>query len=266
MIEIIKVILLGIVEGITEFLPISSTGHLILLERYLQLSGTPGFAETFMVVIQLPAILAVVVYFFPKLWPFRGNTLQYDVCTLWIKIVLAFVPAAMAGVLFDDLLEAWFFNARSVAIALILGGAVLWLIETRKFAPRYAAAPEIPLAAALGVGLFQCIAMMPGVSRSAATIIGAMLLGAGRAAAAEFSFFLAIPTMLGAASFKLLKAGFHFTGFEWFLLGLGGLVSFIVAYLVIAAFMTYIQRRNFIPFAWYRIVLGALILALLLFE
>lgn len=261
--DIIKTILLGIVEGLTEFLPVSSTGHLILVERWLTLSGSPGFTETFMIVIQLPAILAVVLYFWSRLWPFHSGADTFNTCVLWIKIGIAFLPAAVLGVLLDHRIEAWFFNPTSVSIMLVLGGLALLALERAKIYPHFEEVTEIGVAVALGIGCFQCLAMMPGTSRSAATIIGAMALGASRPAAAEFSFFLAIPTMLGATVYKSVRSGLSLDAREWGLIGLGGLVAFVTAYFVVAAFMNYIRRHSFAPFAYYRILLGVLILTLL---
>jgi undecaprenyl-diphosphatase len=262
----LKVIILGIVEGLTEFLPVSSTGHLILLERWLTLEGSPGFAETFMIVIQLPAILAVVLYFWSRLFPFHPKADTAATFHLWIKIGIAFLPAAVFGILLDDLIESWFFNPLSVSLALIVGGVVLLLLEYKRGAFRLEQVSDIGFKVALGIGIFQCLAMMPGTSRSAATIIGAMLLGASRPAAAEFSFFLAIPTMLGATVYKTLKSGLVLNANEWMLIAIGGLVSFITAYIVVAAFMNYIRRYSFRPFGYYRIVLGILILLLLVLD
>lgn len=261
--DIIKTILLGVVEGLTEFLPVSSTGHLILVERQLTLSGSPGFTETFMIVIQLPAILAVVLYFWPRIWPFHRQADTVNTCILWVKIGIAFLPAAVLGVLLDHRIEDWFFNPTSVSVMLILGGLALLALERAKIYPRFEDVAEIGVAAAIGIGFFQCLAMMPGTSRSAATIIGAMALGASRPAAAEFSFFLAIPTMLGATVYKSVRSGLSLDVREWALIGLGGLVAFVTAYIVVAAFMNYIRRHSFAPFAYYRIALGALILSLL---
>ncbi len=260
--EYINALLLGIVEGLTEFLPISSTGHLILLEDVLSLTGSPGFRETFMVVIQLPAIMAVALYFLRRLWPIQENKTFYDVCGLWFTIGVAFLPAAVLGVLFDDLIEKWFFGSITVAIALVIGGLVILGIERARLTPKISNADDISFKTALGIGLFQCLAMIPGTSRSAATIIGAMLLGANRHAAAEFSFFLAIPTMFGATTYKVLKTGLHLESREWLLIMIGGLASFVTAYVVVVVFMNFIRRHSFTPFAFYRIALGTLILLL----
>jgi len=264
--EVIKVIILGLVEGLTEFIPVSSTGHLILLEQLFTLSGSPGFRETFMIVIQLPAILAVVLYFWPQLWPFQQKVNTFETCVLWFKIGIAFLPAAILGALLDDLIETWLFGATTVAIALIVGGLIILGIERSHLTPRYEKTNDIGWGTALGIGLFQCLAMIPGTSRSAATIIGAMLLGANRRAAAEFSFFLAIPTMLGATAYKTVKTGLHLEIREWALITLGGLVSFITAYIVVALFMNYIRRRSFTPFGYYRIVLGIIMLMIIFLQ
>ncbi len=261
--DILKAVCLAIVEGFTEFLPISSTGHMILVEDYLQLSGGKSFVDTFMVVIQLPAILAVVAYFWHAIWPFGRNTDSRKVILMWCKVVAAFLPAAVLGKLLDDPIEYYLFNPLTVALALIVGGAVLILLERRKHREHILSVHDFGYMTAVGVGFFQCLAMIPGTSRSAATIIGAMLLGGARAAAAEFSFFLAIPTMLGATALKLAKHGLGFTGHQWMLLAVGSVVSFLVAYVVIAGFMRYIQRRSFAVFGYYRIVLGAAVLLLL---
>jgi undecaprenyl-diphosphatase len=258
----LKAVLLAIVEGITEFLPISSTGHMILLEEYLKLSADKVFVDSFMVMIQLPAILSVVVYFWKDLWPFVGDrTETWPRINLWVRIGMAFLPAAVLGALLDDLIEAHLFNPVTVAVALVVGGILLILLEYRRHRGAIASARDIPLATAIGIGVIQCIAMIPGTSRSAATIIGAMLLGASRVAAAEFSFFLAIPTMFGATAFKLLKNGLRFNGEQWVVIAVGSVVSFLVAYAVVAAFMNYIRHRDFKPFGYYRIALGILVLA-----
>lgn len=264
--EYLKAILLAIVEGATEFLPISSTGHLILLEDYLRLSGGDGFAETFMVVIQLPAILAVVVYFWSALWPFGKDKDTRAIIVLWIKIVVAFLPAAVLGVLLDDFIEAKLFNPLTVAIALLIGGIVLIVLERGERPARIPTVHAISYATGIGIGFFQCLAMIPGTSRSAATIIGAMALGASRSAAAEFSFFLAIPTMLGATAYKLFKNGMNFTPHQWGLILVASVVSFAVAYSVVALFMNFIRKHRFTVFGYYRIALALLVLALMLFR
>lgn len=264
--DFLNAFILAVVEGLTEFLPVSSTGHLIIVEQFVRLGGRPGFAEAFMVIIQLPAILAVVVYFWSRLWPLGKPVEERNrVVRLWTKIVAAFMPAAVLGVLFDDLIEAVLFNPVTVAVALVVGGVALIAIERAGLRARFSEVDRIGYLHAVGIGFFQCLAMIPGTSRSAATIVGGMALGANRAAAAEFSFFLAIPTMLGATTLKILKGGASFTGREWALLGLGSVVSFVVAYAVVAAFMNYIRKRDFQPFGYYRVALGLAVLAYYLF-
>ncbi|MCX5758891.1 MAG: undecaprenyl-diphosphate phosphatase [Candidatus Hydrogenedentes bacterium] len=257
----LKAALLGVVEGITEFLPISSTGHMILVDQWVKLSADKAFVDAFLVVIQLPAIFAVLLYFLKDLWPFvkdRGETMAR--IQLWIRIVIAFLPAAACGALLDKYIEAKLFNPITVGIALLVGGIVLIALERRPRAATIPTARDIPLGIAIGIGCIQCIAMVPGTSRSAATIIGAMLLGASRLAAAEFSFFLAIPTMFGATAYKLLKHGVGFSAEQWMVIAVGSVVSFLVAYAVIAAFMRYIRGHNFTPFGIYRIALAILVL------
>ena len=259
----LKAALLGIVEGLTEFLPISSTGHMLLVDRFLALTPDKTFNDAFMVIIQLPAVLAVVLYFWARLWPLGKPVAERNATILlWTKIVAAFVPAAVIGFLLDDLIEKWLFNAVVVCIALIVGGVILIVLESRKRRPVVTGTDAMSYARAVGVGFIQCIAMVPGTSRSAATIIGAMALGADRKTAAEFSFFLAIPTMLGATALKLLKNGLIFTGVQWGALAVGSVVSFVVAYAVVAFLMRYIQRHDFKVFGYYRIVLGAIVLLL----
>lgn len=264
--EFVKAVLLAVVEGVTEFLPISSTGHLILVEEFIALRGGPEFGSAFMVIIQLPAILSVVVYFWPRLWPFGKSREERDtVLVLWAKIGVAFLPAAVFGFLLDDFIEARLFNPVVVALALLVGGVVLLVLERSRRAPRFERAEEAGYGRALVVGLFQCLAMIPGTSRSAATIIGGMALGASRAAAAEFSFFLAVPTMLGAAALKLLKGGAAFSAGQWGLLAAGSVVSFAVAYAVVAFLMNYIRRHDFKVFGYYRIALALAVLAYFFF-
>lgn len=256
--------ILGVVEGVTEFLPISSTGHMILVEDYLRLSADAKFADAFMVIIQLPAIVAVILYFWNVLWPFGRGKDTVAILTLWCKIGVSFFPAAVLGFLLDDFIEARLFNSLTVALALILGGLILLILERRPQRNTFPTVHDISFRSGILIGFFQCLAMIPGTSRSAATIIGAMVLGAGRSAAAEYSFFLAIPTMVGATGLKVLKNGLHFDSHQWMLLSIGSLVSFLVAYAVIAVFMRYIQSRSFSPFGYYRIVLGILVLLLML--
>lgn len=270
MYEFIKVFILGIVEGITEFLPISSTGHLILVQQFISLEPE-RFANAFSVIIQLGAILSVVVLYFKKLNPFDRDlspAQRQNTFILWSKVIIAVLPATVLGLLFDDLIDKYLFKPLPVAVTLIVWGLVIILIEKRspssfKFNSIY----EISYKTAFLIGLFQCLAMIPGTSRSAATIIGAMLLGTSRTTAAEFSFFLAIPTMLGATLLKVIKVGLAFSGFQWALILFGSVVSFVVALLVIKKLMLYIQKHNFSLFGYYRIVLGTvMLLSSLLFK
>jgi len=264
-VDYLKAIFLGIVEGISEFLPISSTGHLIIVESFLTLETSPGFAEAFMVIIQLPAILAVVVFFWDKIWPFQPGKDPAPVFKLWSKIAVGVLPAVVLGLIFDDFIEAKLFSPLPVAIALITGGVILIVIERKDHTIRYQSAFEITYRTALIIGFFQCLAMFPGTSRSAATIIGGLLMGASRPAAAEFSFFLAIPTMLGATLLKLYKNGLNFDSHEWSLLATGSVVSFVVAYFSIMWLMRFLQHHKFTVFGYYRIVLGICVILLLVF-
>lgn len=267
MIEILKAILFGIVEGITEWLPISSTGHMILLDEFIRLDVTPEFMEMFRVVIQLGAILAVVILFFPKIFPFnfdrkKGGFIRKDIFVLWFKIIVACIPAAVVGLLFDDVFEALFYNYKVVAFMLILFGIFFIVIEKRneKMKPKINDLSEITYTTAVLIGVFQLIAaIFPGTSRSGATILGALLIGVSRTVAAEFTFFLAIPVMLGASLLKIVKFGLAFTGMELAILLVGMVVAFVVSILVIRFLMDFIKKHNFIVFGWYRIVLGVLI-------
>jgi len=264
---ILKAILIGIVEGITEFLPISSTGHMILVDEYLKLSPDKAFTTAFEVIIQLGAIISVVVFFWKDLWPFAGTPKhKRDTWQLWFKVIVAVIPAIVLGLLFDDTIEARFFNPQVVAITLIFYGIVLIVLErynAGKTHFMFNSVATIPFGLALAIGTFQCLAMVPGTSRSAATIIGAMLLGLSRGAAAEFSFFLAIPTMAGATLLTILKNGLAFDFQQWIVILVGFAVSFLVAYTVIKFFMDFIRRHDFSVFGYYRIILGIIVLLLL---
>lgn len=272
-IELIKVILLGVVEGISEWLPISSTGHMILLDEFIQLNTSAAFKEMFFVVIQLGAILAVVVLFFDKLNPItkRKNIQERrDIFSLWGKVLVACIPAAIIGLLFDDAIDALFYNYQTVTFTLILYGALFIFIEN-KFKDRRPSIKnfsQLTYKAALFIGVFQLLALIPGTSRSGATIIGAMLLGTSRYIAAEFSFFLAIPVMVGASALKLVKyfavAG-AISASELFILFLGMGVAFITSVLIIKFLMSYIKKHDFKVFGWYRIVLGVLVFAYFFF-
>lgn len=266
MIEILKAVLFGIVEGITEWLPISSTGHMILLDEFVSLNVSEEFLEMFLVVIQLGAILAVVVLFWDKIFPFdfkKKPFIKKDIFDLWFKILAACIPAAVIGLAFDDVFDALFYNPTCVAIALIVFGIAFIVIESRNknISPRIESLGQITYKTALVIGVFQLIAaIFPGTSRSGATIVGALLIGVSRTVAAEFTFFLAIPVMLGASLLKLVKFGFAFTGYELTILFVGMVVAFLVSVLVIRFLMGYIKKHDFKIFGWYRIVLGALVL------
>lgn len=266
MIEILKTILFGIVEGITEWLPISSTGHMILLDEFVKLDVSEAFWDLFLVIIQLGAILAVVLIYWDKIFPFRVRGrwgVDRQKMNMWGKILVASIPAGVIGILFDDLFTAWFYNYQTVAIMLILFGVLFIVIENRNrnSVPRVRLIASITYPTAFMIGVFQLIAaVFPGTSRSGATIVGALLLGVSRTVAAEFTFFLAIPAMFGGSAIKLLKAGFHFSASEVGLLVLGMAVAFIVSIFAIKFLMSYIKKHDFKAFGWYRIVLGILVL------
>ena len=271
MVEILKAILFGIVEGITEWLPISSTGHLILLNEFVTLDVSEEFWSMFEVVIQLGAILAVVVLFWNKIFPFyfgkkaeeNGGIIRKDVFVLWFKIVAACVPAAIVGLAFDDVLEKYFYNYQTVAVMLILFGILFIIIENlnKGKKPKIRSLKNITYTTAIIIGVFQLIAaVFSGTSRSGATIVGALLIGVSRTVAAEFTFFLAIPVMFGASLLKMVKFGFAFTGMELAILLTGMIVAFLVSVVVIKFLMGYIKKHDFKVFGWYRIILGALVL------
>ena len=265
-IEILKAILFGIVEGITEWLPVSSTGHMILLDELVKLDVTDEFMSMFLVVIQLGAILAVVVLYFPQLWPFSTKErffIKKDTFSMWFKILVACVPAAVVGVLFDDKLNALFYNWQTVAIMLILFGIFFLVVETwnKGKTAKIHSIGELTYTSALIIGAFQLIAaVFPGTSRSGATILGAILIGVSRTVAAEYTFFLAVPVMFGASALKLVKFGFQFTSAEAILLAVGMIVAFVVSILTIKFLMGYIKKHDFKAFGWYRIVLGAAVI------
>lgn len=276
LIELFKAALFGVIEGITEWLPISSTGHMILFNEFMPLQVSKEFYSMFEVVIQLGAILAVVVIFWNSIFPFQKppydprrirtgliSYLRMDIVMLWLKILVACVPAAVIGLLFNEKFEALFYNYTTVAIALIVFGIAFLIIETRHKGKqaRVNSLEEITFQLALLIGVFQLIAaIFPGTSRSGATIVGALLLGASRTVAAEFTFFLAIPVMFGASLLKIVQFGFHFTGMEVAILLTGMIVAFVVSILVIKFLMGYIKKHDFKVFGWYRIVLGIVVL------
>lgn len=264
MIDILKAVILGIVEGITEFLPISSTGHLILVNQWITFSEE--FANVFNIVIQFGAILAVLVLFRKKLlfWGEGIDARQRDkTMALWLKTFVGILPAIVLGVLFLKTIQEKLFNPFTVALALIGWGIVLILIERQKIQVRMHSTDELTFRTAFLIGIIQCLAFIPGTSRSAATIIGAMLLGTSRTVAAEFSFFLAIPTMLAASVYTLFSMGFVMTPHEAVILAVGFIVSFLVALVVVKGLMRYISKHDFKPFGYYRIIIGLLVLLML---
>ena len=268
MIELLKAILFGIVEGITEWLPISSTGHLILLNEFVTLNMSDEFQSMFDVVIQLGAILAVIVIFFNKLNPLDGRKTaeqKTSTWTLWFKVIAAILPSGIVGILFDDWMDAHLHNGIVVSIALIVYGVAFILVERMNAGkkPLVTDVYAIDYKTALLIGAFQCLSLIPGTSRSGSTILGAILIGVGRSAGAEFSFFMAIPTMLGASAIKLLKfllSGVEATASEIGVLVVGSIVSFVVSMVVIKALMEYVRKHSFSAFGVYRIVLGTIVL------
>lgn len=264
--EILKAVVYGIVEGITEWLPVSSTGHMILLEEIMPMDVSKDFWNMFLVVVQLGAILAVVLLFWNRIFPFHfrePEKIDWKIMNLWGKIVVACVPAAIVGVLFDDWLEEHLYNFWVVSVMLIFVGIIFIIVESRNkgVKPVIRTTNELTYQVALVIGLFQLVAaVFPGTSRSGATIIGALMIGVSRTAAAEFTFYLAIPVMFGASFLKLLSFGLSFTGMELGILITGMLVSFVVSLVVIRFLMGYIKKHDFKVFGWYRIVLGAVVI------
>ena len=263
--EILQVIILGIVEGITEWLPISSTGHMILVEQFIKLNVTDSFMEMFRVVIQLGAIMAVVVLYFNKLNPFslsKTKEERKDTWELWFKVLVSCIPAGVIGILFDDKIDAMFYNYITVAITLILYGALFIIIENKNKdkKPKYNSLKEITYNIAFIIGLFQVLALIPGTSRSGATIVGALMFGVSRTVVAEYTFFLGIPVMFGASLLKLVKFGFNFTQAEVIILLVGMLTAFLVSIFAIRFLMNYIKKNDFKAFGWYRIILGIIVL------
>ena len=265
MLEVLKVIILGIVQGITEWLPVSSTGHLILVGNVLKPSMSDAFMEMFDVVIQLGAIMAVVVLYFHKLNPFsqrKSHKQKMLTWQMWIKVLIASVPAGIVGVLFNDILDEIFYKPIPVAVMLIVYGILFIVVENHNAGkkPSVTRISQLSVQMLLWIGFFQMLALIPGTSRSGATIVGALLIGVSREVAAEFTFFLAIPAMFGASLLKLIKFGFHFTGAEFGLLMLGCIVSFGLSVIAIKFLMGYIKQHDFKVFGYYRIVLGGLII------
>ena len=267
-VEIVKVVFLGIVEGITEWLPISSTGHMILVDEFIQMNVSQDFKDMFFVVIQLGAILAVVLLFWGKMWPFQFKDktkplVKMDIISMWLKVVVACIPGAVVTILFDDWIEAHLHTPVVIAAMLVIFGIAFILIENwnKTRTPKILALEDITYKTAFLIGLFQVLSIIPGTSRSGSTIVGALLIGVSRVAAAEFTFFLAVPVMFGLSLLKLLKFGFVFTGPELMTLVIGSVVAFVVSVLVIKFLMSYIKKHDFKVFGWYRIVLGIIVLA-----
>lgn len=266
-IEILKVVFLGIVEGITEWLPISSTGHMLLVDEFITLDASNSFKDMFFVIIQLGAILAVVTIFWNKMWPFQmkdktQSVFKKDTWSMWFKTVVACIPGAVVTLLFDDFIEAHLHTAVVISIALIFYGIAFIVIENwnKTRTPKVETLNDITYKTAFFIGMFQVLSIIPGTSRSGATIIGALLLGVSRVAAAEFTFFLAVPVMFGLSALKLIKFGLSFTGAELAILIIGCVVAYLVSIVVIKFLMGYIKKHDFKIFGWYRIVLGVIVL------
>ena len=264
--EYVKVILIGITEGITEWLPVSSTGHMLLFDEFVPMNMSVKFKEMFFVVIQFGAILAVVAAFWRRMMPFEVKNKQFELKTdkimMWVHVAIACIPAAVLGLLFDDFLEAHFGNALTIALMLIIYGVAFILVENynKKREPKIGSISQIDYKIALLIGCFQALSMIPGTSRSGATIIGALLLGVSRVVAAEFNFYLAVPTMLGASLLKLIKFGLDFTSDEIIALALGSVTAFVVSLFAVKFLMNYVKRHDFKVFGWYRIALGIVVL------
>ena len=264
LLELLKVIVIGIVQGITEWLPVSSTGHMILADEFIKLNVSEAFLEMFLVVIQLGSILAVLVLYFHKLNPFspkKSSLEKTQTLHLWGKVIVGVLPAAVIGLLFDDVLNEIFYNPVTVTVTLILYGVLFILLENRnkKRKPKIETLPELTYKTALCIGLFQLLSLIPGTSRSGSTILGAMLIGSSRFVAAEYSFFLAIPVMFGASFLKMLKFGFSYSSSEIVILVTGMVVAFLVSVFAIKFLMGYIKKHDFKAFGYYRIVLGVIV-------
>lgn len=271
LIEIIKTIILGIIEGVTEWLPISSTGHLILVNEIIQLDVSAKFQEMFNVVIQLGAIMAVVLVYFNKLNPFAKNKKRkefIETIDLWKKVIIGCIPAVILGFILDDFMDDYFNKPIVIALALIVYGVAFIYIERqhKNVEPKIKSFKELDIFTAIKIGLFQCLALVPGTSRSGSTILGGLLVGTSRSIATEFSFFMGIPIMFGASGLKLLKFGFHYSFAEFIILVVGSVVSFVVSLFVIKFLLKYIKQHDFQAFGWYRIALGIIVLGSLFFK
>ena len=273
--NILKSVILGIIEGITEWLPVSSTGHLIIADELMHIDPNDPFMEMFNVVIQLGAILAVVVLFWKKIWPFTlkktrgysyitkgGGYIKKDIMDMWFKVVVAILPAALIGIPLNDYFEKHFYNYIVVSAALIVYGVLFIVVEriNRDRKPKVNSVPKLTYRTAFLIGCFQALSLIPGTSRSGSTILGAIILGVSRVTAAEFSFFMAVPVMFGASFIKLLDFGFHFTGTEFLILSVGMITAFLVSLVILKFLMNYIKKHDFSVFGYYRIVLGLLVI------
>lgn len=271
-IELIKIFILSVVQGITEWLPISSTGHMIILEDIMPLNQSPEFIEAFLVLVQLGSIFAVVLLYFNKLNPFslkKTPNERKDTWVLWFKVAFASIPVAILGAALNDYMDEYFYNPIVVAIALIVYGVLfIWIENTgsSKHSTSIKSFDELSFASAFKIGIFQSLSIIPGTSRSGSTIIGGLLVGTSRHIATEFSFFLSIPAMIGASLLKLIKLGFNFTQVEWIYMGFGMFVAFVVSVFTIRFLLSYIQRNNFTGFGKYRIILGAIVILYSLFQ
>ena len=272
--ELLKTVVIGIVEGITEWLPVSSTGHMILVEEFIKLDVSPEFWNVFLVVIQLGSILAVVVMFWNKIFPFEVDLkkphigVKKDILGLWGKILLACVPAAVIGILFDDIIDKVFYNTYTVITTLIFYGVVMIVVEylNKNKNPKINKFSELDMKTALIIGGFQLLALIPGTSRSGATIIGALIIGVARTAAAEFTFYLAIPVMFGASLLKMVKFGFNYSGAEIAIMLTGMVTAFVVSMLAIKFLINYVRKRDFKIFGWYRIGLGLVLIVFMILK
>jgi undecaprenyl-diphosphatase uppP len=262
LIELIKVIILGVVEGITEWLPISSTGHMILVENFIKLSQSEAFRSVFLIIVQLGAILAVLTIYFHKLMPydFRSKRIKPMTLNLWGKVLVASIPAAVIGLAFDDVIDKYLLNPVTVAVMLIVYGAGFIVVERTKKPATINQLGQLSYKQALQIGAFQVLALIPGTSRSGATILGGLLMKIKRSVIAEFSFFMAIPVMFGASLLKLIKVGLKFTASEWLLLALGTITAYLVSFFAIKFLVSYIKKHDFQVFGWYRIALGVVVL------
>ena len=262
--EIIKSVILGVVQGITEYLPISSTGHMILVNEFLHLNCDSDFVNTFFVVIQLGSIMAVVVLYFKKLWPFdfkhTTSSERKKVWILWSKVLVGCIPAGVVGILFDDFIDAYLYKPMVIALALIIYGIIFIIVESCHITQSMNTLEDIDYITAANIGLFQMLALIPGTSRSGSTVIGGRILGVSKEAVSEFSFFMAVPVMAGATMLKLLKCGFGFNMIQWVVLLIGTLVAFVVSVISIRFLMNYIKKHDFKAFGVYRIVLGILVI------